>query len=213
MRWIRIPAGASSLLLAPYRLIIRVYVRIIGNEALEMIMPLFKVDIQKLYEGEFWTNRYIVNTSDIETAANVGAAIANFERNIHSSAVSFDRYRVSDNVPNTDVFYSFPLIGFGELQSASDPLPLFNVLRVDFGVGPGRPSRKYFRVGLGATWVQGSEWHTDLITAAQTFGSDLLGLGALVDPQGTPWISVAARRSIGMRQLRRGTRQRTQPVI
>jgi hypothetical protein len=112
-------------------------------------MALWNVDIEKLLEGEYWTNRYIVSALTLADAASIADDIVEAEKNIHRTVVLFTKVRTSDQTPNTDVYRVRSINEFGELAIvAGERLPLWNVLRVDFSTGSGRPSRKYLRLPI-----------------------------------------------------------------
>ena len=107
-----------------------------------------------------------------------------------------------------------PLTGTGA-RTAVDSLPLFNVWRVDFAVAVGRPNRKYLR-GPIAEGDQASGLISPSITSTiltTNYINPLLALGVLVDTQGNSVTSGNAWPYVGMRQLRRGSKRKTTPVI
>jgi hypothetical protein len=179
-------------------------------------MPLFSLDIQKQRGTEFWTNRYILQLADVVSGSTSAAALVEAERAITLSSVTFTSYRVSDQTPNTDVFSITP-IGLVGLRTSGvgTEMPLFNVARVDFQVSMGRPSRKYIRGSL----IEGdSESYGALIPAYLQLVNDnyvagCLAVAAYVDVDGQSLISGACNANVGMRQLRRGSRRRTEPII
>jgi hypothetical protein len=177
-------------------------------------MPLYQLDIEKAFGSEFWTNRYILNAASLSAAvASIGGVI-NAERNITDQNVSFTRCRVADLDPNTDQYTIVPLNQVGARANLTNLLPLFNVLRVDFGVAEGRPSRKYLRGVL----VEGDIDFTTISTSALTFFDTnyvdlLVPFDSYVDVDGEPIISGSVYPQVAMRQLRRGSRRRTEPII
>jgi hypothetical protein len=176
-------------------------------------MAIYSVDIEKLYQNEYWTNRYLVQVADLAGGQVAGSAIANMERNFHQNTVTFTRYRVSDNTPNTDVYTTVPLNLPGLRGSVGEYMPLFNVVRVDFGVaGGGRPSRKYYRLPLGEGDQAGGILADGTVTAVDNALQPILAQ-PVCDPQGQIWVSIAVARQVGMRQLRRGSKRRLRPII
>lgn len=178
-------------------------------------MPLFSLDIEKSIPGEFWTNRYILNTPDLATAVTIGNQIVSIERAVHKPGVTFTRYRVSDVDPNTDL-YSIVALALPGLAPAnvSGGLPLFNVVRVDFNTGSGRPSRKYLRLPIAEDQQGDGILVPAFATFVQTnYSVPMLGVDQFVDVDGQPFISAATHQSVAMRQLRRGSRRRTQPIL
>lgn len=177
-------------------------------------MALWSLDIEKYLGGEYWTNRYIINQTDITAAQASGLGITNFERSITSDLVTFTKYRVSDLDPATDVYVIVPLGNLGQRGAATPLLPLFNVVRVDFGTGFGRPSRKYLRGVLVEGDISFNTISTDLITLINTnYADPLVAAPSYVDVDGEPIINRAVHPDVAMRQLRRGTRRRTEPII
>lgn len=183
-------------------------------------MPLFQIDIQKTGYGEIWTNRYIldaVSLSQAHDSALTFMLVA--EQSIHAAAITIDRIRTSTLTPNDNLFLTAAPNAVGTFTASGNALPLFNVVRADMTMSTGRPSRKYYRGGWGTGQV-GSHLHWD--------GSDISGITALLnglrsdlDGAGTPWVDedgdavmdATAFTLIGMRQLRRGSRRRTEPII
>lgn len=177
-------------------------------------MPIFKVDIEKQLGTEFWTNVYYVDTASLTDAHTVGAEIVVAERSIHRNDVLFTKYRTSDMVPGTDQFITEPLNVYGALAVASPHLALFNVLRVDLGVGIGRPSRKYLRGVLLEGDVSFNDIEAGSLALFQTdYADDLELIEELVDIDGQPIIDCTVYPKVAMRQLRRGSRRSTTPVI
>ena len=176
-------------------------------------MPQFKLDIEKYYNGEYWTNRYIVEAIDLTDAATDGDAILASERPMHLPVVLFTKWRLSDFNPTTDEFIVKPVnlagtrTGFG-----GEPLALFNTVRVDFPAGFGRPSRKYYRGCLTEGDIIGPNLIAGTVTYMQERVSTLTS-AALVDPQGTLLGEGVVKTLLQMRQLRRGTKRRTQPIL
>lgn len=176
-------------------------------------MTLYSVDIQKKLGAEYWTNRYIVEASDLAAASAIGEDIVDAERSVHSELVNFDKLRTSTVTKNDNNYIIVPLTGVGVLGETNAPIPLFNAARVDFGTNQGRPSRKYLRPGVSATYVQGTNWNTALYNALVSYGQAIVSLVGLRDVDGQEFLNSTAFRAIAMRQLRRGTKRKTQPVI
>jgi hypothetical protein len=178
-------------------------------------MPLWKVDVEKLFGAEYWTNRYIVDAPDIDTAGSKAAAIAQIERTVHRDLVTFTRWRVDDGVKDTDVFMITTMNVPGQYAAGAFPwLPLFNVAVVDFAVTLGRPSRKYLRLPLLEEDVHNGQLIAGVITHLNTnYVNPLVMLEGYVDVDGQNILSGAVKPAVGMRQLRRGSKRKAQPVI
>lgn len=176
-------------------------------------MAIFKVDVQKQFAGESWTNRYLIDQTDLVSASLNANLIVSAERQFHPVQVEFTLVRTSDLVQGTDQFITVPLNLAGLGPNIGDWLPLFNTVRVDFSAGLGRPSRKYYRAILD----EGNQTNGTLITELRnTIEGELLNLLeniALVDPQGSPLSNPQVAARVQMRQLRRGSRRRATPPI
>ena len=117
-------------------------------------------------------------------------------------------------VPGTDNFITTALQLFGERAPNGEYLPLFNVIRVDFSTGIGRPSRKFLRTPIGELMSQGGLLDVNtLADINNNYVAPLVGLAGFVDVDGEQITGGAAFRPIAMRQLRRGSKRRLQPII
>lgn len=176
-------------------------------------MPLWKIDVQKTYNGEYWTNRYLTNVPDILTADAVADDIIAAERIFHLSSTSFVKKRVATMVEADNTFLSTPLLLSGlRAIGSNQPLALFNTLRIDFPAGYGRPSRKYYRGVLTEADVIGAFITGPLMPIIEN-GLTALYAAAVCDPQETTLGRGVVIVPVQMRQMRRGTRRRTTPVI
>lgn len=183
-------------------------------------MALFKIDVEKRLDGEFWTNRYIVQAPELAAANASRMRIVDAERQFHRLEVEFTKVRVSDMVPGTDLYTVTPLGLFGTLTKNGSYLPLFNVVRADFTAeGSGRPSRKYYRLPLCAGDVDSdyriSSTLRNLIKDVLDGMLDDLANDAIpmVDPDNQALYPSVVFQPIAMRQLRRGTKQRSNPIL
>jgi hypothetical protein len=179
-------------------------------------MPLFQMDSQKVYQNEYWTNRYILSATDLSTAVTAAGFIRAAERACHYDIVTLDKYRVSDMVQGTDVYQVISdNVAGTRASSGGQFLPLFNVIRVDFNtVGGGRPSRKYLRAPIGEGEQNGGVLDPAVITFyMNNFVTPLVALGNFVDVDGQAFSTGSVFRLVGMRQLRRGSKRKATPVI
>jgi hypothetical protein len=179
-------------------------------------MPLFQMDSQKVFQNEYWTNRYILNATDLATAVTAAAFIRAAEKAVHYDIVTLDKYRVSDMLPGTDVYQVISdNVAGSRSTGGGDYLPLFNVVRCDFNtVGGGRPSRKYLRIPLGEGEQTAGVLAPAVITFFMTnFVTPLVSLGNFVDVDGQAFTTGSVHRLVGMRQLRRGSKRKQQPII
>jgi len=180
-------------------------------------MTLFTVDVQKMQGTEYWTNRYVVNDVSLGEASLAGQIIAEHEQRIHTQNVRIDKFRVRPLAPGGDAYIIVPFGFDGAYDGGAlnTQLPLFNCVRVDWQVAQGRPSRKYFRTGLtesmvvGATLEEAYRAFVDL--SMEDMRSDLGG--KYVDVDGQAINSATVLPAVAMRQLRRGSKRRLQPII
>lgn len=183
-------------------------------------MSIFQVDVQKHFGGEFWTNVYFLEANDINTAHDAAVnVLVPVEQAVHTEGIVIDKVRTSTTTPNDRVFINSPRNDACTIALAGNRLPLFNIVRADLTVGTGDPSRKYYRSGMGSLSMGGPfEWdvtRTSAIhTALNSLMIDFATNGVVwVDESGNVITDTIVPVTIGMRQLRRGSKRRTQPVI
>lgn len=178
-------------------------------------MALWAVDIEKVLQNEYWTNRYIVEATELGDAVGIADDIVQIERAVHNTNVLFTKARVADRVPLTDVYASVPYNVFGLQTLNGHFLPLFNVARVDFNVqGGGRPSRKYLRLPIQEEWQQDGVFIGAFQTlVANSYVAPMVALVGYVDTDGQEIIDGSLYPSVGMRQLRRGSKRREEPIL
>ena len=178
-------------------------------------MALWNVDIEKLYAGEYWTNRYIVSALTLADAATVAESILDLEQNIHRTIVLFTKVRTSDQTPNTDVYRVRSVNEFGELEIAEGQrLPLWNVLRVDFSTGSGRPSRKYLRLPIYEGDIVDGQFNSGFMSTMGTgYSVPLLAVTGFEDVDGEAFTESTVMPFMAMRQLRRGSKRRTTAIL
>lgn len=178
-------------------------------------MGLYSVDIEKVLLGEYWTNRYIVEATTLTGAHAIGANIVEIEQTVHDDVVTFTKYRTSTTVEDDDAYFITPINQPGAENNAGDYLPLFNVVRVDFAAaGGGRPSRKYLRLPLFEPQQSNGALLPGVVTFLQTYYADLLAaLEGYVDVDGQELIAGSVSPFVGMRQLRRGSKRKLEPVL
>lgn len=177
-------------------------------------MALYQVDIQKSWQNEFWTNRYYIEVDSLELGLGIATEIVAIERAVHISVVRFDKYRVSDTVEGTENYIIVPLGAPGLRESTEAAIPLFNVARIDFPAGTGRPSRKYLRLPIQRSEVNGNMFENNFINFVnQNYGVPMGDLDGFVDPQGTALGTGQCSPNVGMRQLRRGSKRKTKSIL
>lgn len=179
-------------------------------------MPKWSVDIEKLLRGEYWTNRYWVKDDNMAQALISADMLYTSERAIHKNNVLFTKLRVSDGLPNTDVYQIVNLNTFGVQVPQGDELPLFCIVRVDFNTeGGGRPSRKYLRLPLNdVNMVAEGKLDTEFIGGImEYYATPLVGFASYVDVDEQNIVSASVWPWVGMRQLRRGSKRKLEPIL
>jgi hypothetical protein len=181
-------------------------------------MPIYQVDIEKSFlpaagNTIYWTNVYHVSAADLASALLAGANIVTLEKTIHSTLTSFTKLRAQASAPAAPSGTVVPLTGTGARATATY-MPLFNVFRIDFSVGSGRPSRKFIRgpLAIGDN-SNGNVLPATVTTITTSYINPLVGLGNVCDPQGQGLVSGAVFPTVGMRQLRRGSKRKVTPVL
>jgi hypothetical protein len=177
-------------------------------------MPWWQIDVQKQLGTEFWTNVYHCAEANQAAAKLVAEAIINMERRMHRVSVSFTSYRVAP-YPGPSEGTIIP-IGLPGILAGTLHLPLFNVLRVDFPAPTGRPSRKYYRLPLGEDDQTDGFINEPTRLTFQSFVDDFFALPIadnIIDVDGQVLDRGVVMKAVGMRQLRRGSRRKLEPVI
>jgi len=181
-------------------------------------MAVYQVDIEKSYAPTagttiYWTNVYYVNAADSAAATTSGQSIVTLEKTIHSSLVSFTKMRIRQPSVLSQAGTIVVLTGTGS-RATTQPLPLFNVFRIDFSVASGRPNRKYIRGPvLAGDNNSGAVLSTTATTIVNSYITPLINMNVVVDKQGQPILTGALYPFVGMRQLRRGSKRKIAPVI
>lgn len=149
---------------------------------------------------------------DSATAKTEAEALVAMERFFTLPSILFTHYSISDNVEDTDAYFTYPLNVFGQSGATGDQAPLFNTLRIDFTkLGGGRPGRKYYRGALTESVVQAfgrldPAWYAQLVTQIQTT-MDANTAGG----ENFTYVSASAHPFVAMRQLRRGSKKKNIP--
>jgi len=176
-------------------------------------MAVFKVDIQTNYYGTFITNSYHVEAANLLTASNNGVAIANIQKTLIPSSVVIDTIRASTDALGDEVFYTRAVVIPGTRSGGGDALPTFCRWRVDMSIGFRRPLRKFLLEPTETDTTGGGFSNAALAFIQTAYCDPLVALGYVCGPDGTVINSAACNQRVGMRQLRRGSRRRTTPII
>lgn len=176
-------------------------------------MAIFQVTIQKNIGTEYWTNDYYVNTADLDAAEAAAREIVAAEYRIHMETVQFGTVRIRTTIEGDEVYRNIFVPSNGQ-RPYNEYLPLFNVFTAVLSPAEGRPSIKYLRGPVGKPdTVNGG-----VVTAVSTgpfdlYRNQLEAIESLCDVDGQPILSVQLKPQVGMRQLRRGSKRRSQPVL
>lgn len=176
-------------------------------------MAVYQLDVEKEINGEYWTNTYFVNALEGFTEAiGIAGVVTDAERTFHGTLVRFTKYRLSIPGEADDRFYTEPINAQG-LLGLSEYLPLFNTVRVDFPAGFGRPYRKFYRGCIDEATTNGGQINIASATAVALLSAlgDIAGLIARKNGDFLGQGTIYPR--IQMRQLRRGTRRRKNPIL
>lgn len=171
---------------------------------------LFVADIEKMFQGEYWTNRYCLAVADVAAGVTIAQQIVACERNITAGDVLFTRLRVSDAVKGTDNYAIHNINQFGLRPVDPSLLPLFNVLRVDFSTfGAGRPSRKYLRGVLGEGNIAFNTINATTIEFYESnYVTPMLAIDSYVDVDNQAFSAGSIYPFVAMRQLRRASKRK-----
>jgi hypothetical protein len=105
-------------------------------------------------------------------------------------------------------------IGLNGTFAVVTSLPLFVVVRFDFAVGVGRPSRKYIKMPVPTAWPSGNVFLPAALTQANSlYSTPIIAVEGISASDGQEFISCSANPAVGMRQLRRGSKKRETPVL
>lgn len=177
-------------------------------------MAVYQFDFQFHYETEYWTNKFYAICTDIADAQEFVNAVATFTPPSYPPSVTLDKARITPLPFVKNVFADITLNKPGTAPAFS-PAPLFNVVRFDFSRQFGRAVHHYMRACFPASAMGPNQQFT-----AEYQGYNNLFAGHFADgPQivcdknGNAYENFSAAPSVGMRQLRRGSKRKAKPVI
>ena len=177
-------------------------------------MPVYKVDIQFKLNTEYWTNVFYASHPSVFAAKLWVDNLVEAMQDSVQNSVIIDKARITPAPFVANTFTDYP-IGVNGTGGSTPPAPLFNVVRFVFGKAVGRGVSHYWRGGVTPSNI-GADGNFS--GAAQAFNtSKAEAIGALSPPpcdrQGNVYTTFSAAPTVGMRQLRRGSKRRTTPVI
>lgn len=181
---------------------------------------LFRVIVQKLFDGEYWVNDYVLRAEDMDAAISGAGLIGTAEAAFLSSDATITSWRTSTLAPDDGLFYT-SIEGFnGDHSPNGTPLALFDAVRVDFGTGSfGLPGRKFYRAVLATSDLTGyTGWSGPTYTLVSETIAALLGdleanATPLVNPHDVAFTGYVVKTHYTNRQLRRGSKRRVTPII
>jgi len=114
-----------------------------------MGVPTHRIEIRKEWNGQSWSNDYLVEASSMDTAAAFAIDTVEFERELHFNMIQFIYVRTS-TVTKFDRIFRHIDLNLPGLSSTdtTNTLPLFNTVRMDLRTADSDPCRKYFRVPI-----------------------------------------------------------------
>jgi hypothetical protein len=177
-------------------------------------MTVFQIDLQYVYQTEYWTNKFYVNVGNYGEAESASQDIVDILKGAVQNSVTIEKARIRDLpfVANAYVEVIYNTVGTG---GSTEPAPLFNVVRWDWSKGLGRAIHQYFRGGVTPSNIGANQQFT---SAAQTFNQSIVAAlldmtAPLCDHTGATYQSGQANPRVGMHQLRRGSKRVHTPVI
>lgn len=177
-------------------------------------MAIYQIDVQGVLGTEYFTNVWHVNASGYAQALGWADAIAEVTADQSHADVVIDKARVALYPLNggQGTVRSYALQGG---QGNYDYLPLWNVVRIDYQPALGRPSRKYMRFPVNEGVQVKGVLSAGQVAAYQAGFVNGIGqqVTGLCDIHGQPFVDARVFATVGMRQLRRGSKRRTQPII
>jgi hypothetical protein len=176
-------------------------------------MDVWQIVIEKNLGTEYWVNDYHVQANDFADAVAAGGDIVAIERNVHTTLVSFTKYRVRP--AGSTAQGTVIAVGLNGLAGATtDYLPLYCTARIDMAPASGRVGRKYLKLPISEAAQAGGQFNAGFIDfMGINYITPLLALGVTCKPGGEVFSSMGVVPAVQMRQLRRGSRRRLQPII
>lgn len=173
----------------------------------------WEIAIEKQLGSEYWINVYHADVASQAEARAVGDEIVGVERGVTMQQVGFTKMRVRQVSELAAPGTVYP-IGLPGAMADSIYLPLFVVARIDIAVPVGRPDRKFLKSPMPASLVANGNLTGPAIALYNAnYCTPLLAIEGISDRSGQEYLSAAVSPAAGMRQLRRGTRKKSTPII
>jgi hypothetical protein len=180
-----------------------------------MPTPIWRIQVQKQFLNQNWSNDYLTSAITIEDATDVANAVIAFERAIHAVSVEFLYVRIS-SVTVGDRYHRDITLNEPGLRDTggSDALPLFNTIRVDFGTSFYDPGRKYYRSPV----VESDQSGGSLLPGTISFINGAIAahlptdvLNEIVTPKGHQVTDASCYQYVQMRQQHRRRKKKVTP--
>lgn len=172
----------------------------------------WQIVIQKQFQTEYFVNDYHVIAASFAEALDYANDIVAAEKAIFRQSVAFVNMRIKQAVAVTQGTV-VPIGGTGS-QPVATYLPLYVTARVDFSPAVGRPGRKYLRLPVVSQGTDGQNLTSAAITSiVDNYLNPILGLGVVCKPNADIFVSGGVFAPLQMRQIRRGSKRRLQPII
>lgn len=169
----------------------------------------YQIEIEKVYNGEYWVNSYYSDAASLAEAVTLSTSLVAAERAVHGGAVTFTKAMVRTTAEGDDQYVNVPINANGQAALGGTMVPLFVVVRVDFGAAIGRPSRKFLRGCLGKDEVTVNGIVPEALARIGTnYVSPLVTLPGYCDIDGDALLNGAAFPQATNRQLRRGSKKK-----
>jgi hypothetical protein len=178
-----------------------------------LALAIYEIAIEKALNSEYWINVYHCDATDLQAARAIALNVIAAERTIHMDVVAFTKFRVKNISALGQAGTVYPIGQSGQVQTTVY-MPLFVVARFDLTLPSGRPDRKYIRAPVATTVINNGQFTQSALNFYNgNYSTALLAITGLTDRSGASYTAVAVNPVVGMRQLRRGSRKRTTPVI
>lgn len=175
---------------------------------------LYTVDVQKVWNGEYWTNVYHVDATGIADALSKGIEIANIEKAVLATDVTITavRARPTGVVGGETAFSAVNIIG---TLTTTGNVPLEVCVRVVFGNSTSRPGIKYLRAAVSSTdFATRKTLAAGRLTAVDTnYSTPIMAKTYLRDARGRAVLTVKANAQTSNHQLRRGSKRKAKAII
>lgn len=176
-------------------------------------MAVWQVVIEKQLGSEYWVNDYHIEAPDAIGASTQAGSIVAIERTVHSTLVGFTKYRIRPAGSSAQGTV-YPIGLPGQNNGIGAYLPLYNTARIDMAPASGRVGRKYLKCPVSQAAQSDGAFNSGFLSYINTnYCQPLMALGYVCKDNGDLFVTAACQPAVQMRQLRRGSKRRLQPII